>query len=210
MSDRLDRFRSLVRRATDGARSVASVGNPVERVRRVWSELRERRVRVPERVLAKAVLHASRISAASVRARAGRLEIMVELDTGRAVTAVLVPAGVSFAPRGAKEIALEAQPASAANEAVVREIAGIVGSVVARTLWSPFLPGLSKRPDDAGLVDRDGAVLRIDLRSCPAIRAAQSAAPANAMLLDLIGIDKLDFDEQGISIQLGLAGVLPR
>lgn len=199
----MDRFRSRVR---DAAKSAAgAIGNvgPLAQVRAAIREIRDRRARIPERQLARAVLRAGTVAAASVRTRAGRVEITAELESGRAVGFALIPERAQFAPRGAKEIFFAVDPPEAASDAKVRDVAGAIAAQVARAIWSPVMPP-SSGVDEPALVDRDGDELRIDLRTCPAVRAAMQQGAAAAMVMDVITIERFDADEQGLSVKLGL------
>lgn len=207
MGDRIDRLRSMVRRAASSATDALAQATPLGSVRAAVRELRERRVRIPERQLARAVLRAGTVGAASVRTRAGRIEITVELETGRAIRAALVPRGATFAPRGAKEIVFDVEPPEAADDAKLREIAGMIASQVARALWGPFLAAAGGEVDEGALVDREAGHLRVDLRTCPSVRAALQKSPAIAVVMDALQVERLDVDEQGLAIRVGLPRV---
>lgn len=203
MGERFDRFRSIVKGAADSATDAAKNVRGLAGVREALRELRDRRARIPERQLARAVLRAGTVSAASVRTRGGRIEITAELESGRAVRVALIPDRAQFAPHGAKEIFFRVEPPEAAADAKVRDIAGLFASQIARALWSPVL-GAAEGIDDGGLVDREAdGQLRIDLRTCPVVRAAQSKQAA-ALVMDVITIERFDVDEQGLSIKLAL------
>jgi hypothetical protein len=209
MGDRIDRFRSLIRTAATSAADKVAQATPIGKVRDAIRELRERRARIPERQLARAVLRAGTVAAASVRTRNGRIEVTAELESGRAVHCALRPGRVQFAPRGAKEIFFSVEPPEAADDPKVREIAGLFAAQVARALWAPFLGPPTAAIDDGALVDRDGALLRIDLRTCPSMRAAQSIGPAGAMMMDMLAIERFAVDDEGLSIWLALPKISP-
>ncbi len=204
MGERIDRFRSLLRGAADRATDALGEVRPIAAVRTVMREIRDRRARIPERQLARAVLRAGTISAASVRTRDGRIEITAELESGRAIRAALIPLGASFAARGAKEIMFAVDPPEAAGDPKLREIAGMIGAQIARALWGPFLPATQGAIDGPALVDREGDHLRIDLRTCPAVRAATQSAPAATLVMDALRIERFEVDEQGLSIRIAL------
>jgi len=212
MGDRLDRLRSRVRsvasQAAKGATDALGQVGPLPQVRAALREIRDRRARIPERQLARAVLRAGTVAAASVRTRAGRIEITAELESGRVVAFALIPERAQFAPRGAKEIFFAVDPPEAANDAKVRDVAGAIASQIARAVWSPVLPPNSG-VDEPALVDRDGDQLRIDLRTCPAVRAAAGQGAAAAMVMDVITIERFDADEQGLSVKLALPKLTP-
>ena len=197
MGRRIDRLRGLLGRAADQA-----VGDPVRNLRAAVREIRERRARISERDIARAVLRAGTVAAASVRTRDGRIEISAELESGRVVTAALVPASVTFAPRGAKEIVFAVEPAEAAGEPKLRDIVGQIAARVARVLWAPLLAAEGPEGDPPALVDREDGRLRVDLRTCPAVRAVRSET--RLAMLDVLGVESLLVDEQGLSLRIGL------
>lgn len=204
MGDRMDRFRSRVRDAAASAAGALGQVGPLAAVRSALREIRDRRARIPERQLARAVLRGGTVAAASVRTRDGRIEITAELESGRVIAAALVPESARFAPRGAKEIIFAVDPPEAAGDAKLRDIAGMIASLVARALWGPFLAPAEGGVDAGALVDREGDKLRVDLRTCPAVRAASQSAPAAALVMDALTIEKFEVDDQGLSIRLGL------
>jgi hypothetical protein len=201
MGERFDRLRSLLRTAAAGTRDALGKVGPVPGIRAALRELRDRRQRIPERAIARAVLRAGGVTAASVRTRGGRIEITAELESGRAIRAALVPEEARFAPRGAKEVVFAVDPGDAAADPKVREIAGLVAAQIARALWAPLLPPPSG-VDDGGLVDRDAHRLRIDLRTVPVVRSAQSST--TAMFMDAISIEGFAVDEEGLSFRIAL------
>jgi hypothetical protein len=204
MGDRLDRFRSRVRDAAVGVGGVLGRVGPVAAVRDVVRELRDRRARIPERQLARAVLRAGTVSAASVRTRGGRIEITAELESGRAIRAALIPESASFAPRGAKEVVFAVDPPEAADDPKLRDLTGMIASQIARAIWGPFLQPAEDGVDAGALVDREDGKLRVDLRTCPAVRQAAQGASAAGLILDALTIESFEADEQGLSLKLGL------
>ncbi len=203
MGPRIDRFRM-------GIKNALGQTPPISAFRNVLRELRERRVRIPERQLARAVLRAGTIATASVRTRPGRIEIDAELESGRAVHAALLPLGAHFAPRGAKEIVFAVEPAEAANDSKVRDCVGMIAAQVARAIWGPFLPTSEGAVDSAALVDRERDHLRVDLRTCPSVLAATKGMPALSLVMDALRIERMDVDERGLSVRIALPELAPR
>ncbi len=204
MGDRYDRLRSIVKSAADSAAGAIAEATQAAKLKKTFEELRDRRTRVPARLVARAVLRAGTTSAASVRLVPGRIEISAELASGRSVAAALVPDQVSFAPRGAKEIWFAVDPPDAAAEPAIREMAAMIASSIARAAWNPLLPPMQGEVDGPALVDREEHRLRIDLRTAPAIRSVQSTGKATGLLLDLIEIDRIDVDPSGIAVRIAL------
>lgn len=210
MGPRIDRFRMLVKTAAHRAGHTIGQAQPISALRSVLQELRDRRVRIPERQLARAVLRAGTVATASVRTRPGRIEIEAELESGRAVHVALLPLGAHFAPRGAKEIVFAVEPAEAANDSKVRDFVGMIAAQIARVIWGPFLPVSEGAVDDAALVDREKDHLRVDLRTCPSVLAATKGMPALALVMDALRIERMDVDEQGLSVRIALPELTAR
>ena len=205
MGDRLDRLRSLVRSAAEGAAGALGQAAAVSRIREAVREVRERRVRIPERQLARAVLRAGTVAEASVRTRDGHIEIVAELESGRTLRFSLTPQQARFAPRGAKEIVFDVEPPEATLDGKVRDVTGLIASQVARALWGPMLsPSDEGEVDAPGLVDREGGTLRVDLRTCPRVRAAQSGGAPFALAMELLSIEGFEVDAQGLALRLAL------
>jgi hypothetical protein len=204
MGNRLDRFRSVVRNLAQRAKGAFDHVTSVTAVREAVREIRERRARIPERVLARAVLHAGTVSAASVRTRAGRIEITAELASGKVIRATLIPSGARFAPRGAKELFFDVDPPEAIGEPELRAMAGRIAAAVARALWGPLLPRSNGERDGGALADREEGRLRIDLRTCPAVRAVLTKGGPVLFLLDALSIERFEVDERGLSFQIAL------
>jgi hypothetical protein len=194
----------LVKNAAHRAGDAIGQTQPISAFRNVLRELRDRRVRIPERQLARAVLRAGTVATASVRTRPGRIEIEAELESGRAVHIALLPLGAHFAPRGAKEIVFAVDPADAVNDTKVRDIVGMIAAQVARAIWGPFLPVAEGAVDNAALVDREKDHLRVDLRTCPAVLGAIKGMPALSLVMDALRIERMDVDEHGLSVRIAL------
>jgi hypothetical protein len=54
----------------------------------------------------------------------------------------------------------------------VRDLIAAIGALIAHALWAPFLGRLLNPSYDA-IAEREGAEVRVDLRSVPAVRMAQ-------------------------------------
>lgn len=211
MGERLDRLRSAVARAAASVKERAQE-SPLAKVRKAVKETLERKAKIPLVHLRRVVMGVPGVSAGSVsvleQGGGHTLQIDLELDDGRRAGAELSVAAVSFAPRGPKEIAFRVAPPEAAAEPVIREVVGALGAVIARTLWSASLPPPSQ-PHETGLIDREGDLLRIDLRTLGAVRSAIQRGPAVAMLLDVIAPEAIDVAEDGLVVRVGLPPLGP-
>lgn len=201
MTSRFDVFKSLVRSAAKaGAERVRSL-DAVAGARRAIDELRNRRVSLGEGMLGSAVAHAPGMRAATVSLREGRVVVDAGYEDGRTLAIAVVPEAARFAPRGAKEVIFRVEPPEVVEDARAREIVGCLAGAIARGLWGPMLG--EPREEEAALVDREGARLRADLRSVPAVRAALEGSPL-AMALDVLTIRGFEVEDRALRISLGL------
>lgn len=193
----------MLRVVAERAGDRVAEAKPVQAVRAAMKEIRDRRARVPEAFLRRAALRARNVEAATVNAREGGVDLLIELD-GSAVRATLVPESARFAARGAKEIAFRVEPADAAHSPAVREVAGLFASLVARALWGPVLGAPPGGIDEPAIVDREGDRLVVDLRNCPAVRAAKQRSAAAELMMDAVSVDRFEADVQGLSLRFAM------
>ena len=201
MGDRFDAFRSLVRRAGSRAADRVREQPTIAAFRRGAVELGQRRALIDERALNRAALGLDDVSSASVRAMSGALLLELELTTGRRIQATLTPQLPRFAARGAKELVFLASPEEVAGEPLVRAYVGALGTLIAKALWGPAAPALAAKDASTGLTDREGATLRIDLRTVGFVRAVQATA-AGATLLEALAVERLDVDDGCLSVRI--------
>ena len=201
MASRFDVLKSLVRTATRATGARISRLGPVENAREALAELRNRRASIGEGALGSAVAQADGVEATTVRIADGRILVDVTWDDGEHTAVSVLPEKTRFAPRGAKEVIFVVEPVDAVESRRVREIVGCVGAAIARLLWGPLL---GPRPQgEQALVEREGARLRTDLRSVPAVRAMLEGS-ALAMAVDVIGVEGFTLEDHSLRIRIGL------
>jgi hypothetical protein len=191
VSDRSDWLRSLVKKAADEVGARVREQPAVTALRGLARDLKARSAGIPERALARIALRLPGVTSSSLTVADGGLRFEAELESGRWCRARLVPEPPRFAGRGAKELVFRVEPAEAAGEAAVRELVGAVSALVARTLWSAALKPTTGDEPEGAFVEREGAVLHVDLRTVPSVRAALSSA-AGAALVEAVRVERLE------------------
>lgn len=206
MSDRSDRFRSLIRDAARTVRTRAESFAPIAGMRQMLGELRHGRVLLPAEALRTQLLRVPELETLWLEVRPSGVLIDASFTRGEPLRFTLVPVAARFAPRGAKELILRVEPVELAGGARVADLAAALSVAVARALWAPVLP-----PDDGAspdaIVERDpGAELRIDLRTIPMVRKLKG--PAHA-LLDALALASFSAEDGALSLGLQLPGMPP-
>jgi len=199
---RFDVLKSLVRSAARaGGDRIAKVGR-VGDVRKALTDLRARRIAITEVMLTRAINHGVRgVEAATVSLREGRARIDLDFGGSEQLAFALIPDEARFAPRGAKEVIFSVEPAELVGDARVREVAGAVAAGIARALWGPMM-GPPVDGEEA-FIDREGARLRADLRSVPAVRALLEGSPL-AMALEVLAIEGFVIEDRALRIVIAL------
>lgn len=205
MSDRADRLKSMLRGAASAARRGIRELSPVAKVRQAIRDIGERRAIVPGPALNAALAAAPGIASVMARAQDGVVRIDATFDDGRTLTVALRPAGVSFAPHGPKELSFGVDPPELAADTRVQALVLATATAIATTLWAPALRGAE---DDAGYAatEREGSVLRVDLRTIPIVRAALRNRAAS-LLLDAIELSRVLPADGAIQLELRLPGM---
>lgn len=202
---RLDLLRSLVRSAAKaGADRLGKLG-PIAGAKTALGELKRRRASLSEAALSSALAHAPGVRASSVSAHGEQLGVDLSFEDGASLAFAVVPEQVRFAPRGAKEVLFRVEPPQLVGDARVRDAVGCLAAAIARALWGPVLP--PREADEQALVERDGARLRADLRTVPAVRAALEGSPL-AMALEVLTIESFAIEDRALRVKIGLP--LPR
>lgn len=207
MASRFDVLKSLVRSAARaGAERVKDL-DAVRGARAALAELRQRRIPITEPMMSSAIAQCHGIAATSVSLTNGRIVVDASFDDGRSLAMTVLPQEVRFAPRGAKEILFTVEPPEVVGDSRARDIVGCVAAAIARGVWGPML---GPRTDgEAALVEREGARLRCDLRSVPAVRASLEGSPL-AMALDVLTISGFEIEDRLLRVSIGLpTGVMP-
>jgi len=206
VSERSDRFRSLIRDAARTVRSRAASFAPIANARQMLGELRHGRVMLPADALRTQLLRVPDLDSLWLDVRPSGILIDASFTRGEPLRLTLVPVAARFAPHGAKELIVRVEPPELAGGARVADLAAAVSVAVARALWAPVLP-----PDDGSapdaIVERDpNAELRIDLRTIPMVRKLRGPGQA---LLDALALASFGAEDGAIALRLLLPGMVP-
>jgi len=203
MGERLDTVRSFLAQAAGLAGRRLGEIPALADLRKALADVQSGRSAVGEAELTAALAHAPGVASATVLARRGALHLDISFSDGGRWEGRVVPEGAHFAPRGAKEVHFRIEPPELANESRLPGVLGVLGGVLARTLWSMLIPRTVRR-GVAGHVDRQGlAGYRIDLRSVPEVRRlADSGVFGNA--LDVLDLKSVSCEDGELRLQLGL------
>lgn len=186
MGDRSDYFKSLVRGFAEGASK--RLGFPLANLQRLMRQALAQASSVSDAQISKALARVANVREASAVCREERIWVEATLDDGQRLQLSLVPAGARFAPRGAKELIFRVEPEELAGRAAVRDLVAAVAALVAHALWGPFFGRLLNPSYDA-IAEREGAEVRVDLRTVPAVRAAHQKGLAQ--LFDVLELSSL-------------------
>lgn len=203
MGDRSDFLRSLIRGLAEGAGR--RLGVPLAHLTRLLREAVAQASSVSDRQIAKALTRLPEVREASAVCRDERIWIDATFDDGENVKVSVMPLPPRFAPRGAKELSFHVEPESLAGRAHVRDLVGAIAALVAHSLWAPFFGRLLNPSFDA-IAERDGAQVRVDLRTVPAVRAAHQKGLAQ--LFDMLELSSLTVREGALRLQIKLPPLL--
>ncbi len=201
MASRFDVLKSLVRSAARaGAERVGGL-DAVRGVRRAMDELRARRVSLTEAHLSAAIAGAPGVASSGVSLAGGRVVVDASYADGGSLAIAILPQEVRFAPRGAKEVIFTVEPPEAVGDGRARDAVGCVAAAIARAVWGPVLGAPVE--GEAALVEREGARLRADLRSVPAVRASLEGSPL-AMALEVLTVGGFAIEDRTLRVAIGL------
>jgi hypothetical protein len=203
MGDRSDFLRSVVRGLAEGA--TRRLGVPLAQLGRLMREAIAQASSVSDRQIAKALTRLPGVREASAVCRDERIWIDATFDDGETVRVSVTPLAPRFAPRGAKELSFYVEPEQLAGRANVRDLVGAIAALVAHSLWAPFFGRLLNPSFDA-IAERDGAQVRVDLRSVPAVRAAYQKGLAQ--LFDMLELSALTVREGALRLHVKLPPLL--
>jgi hypothetical protein len=199
MGDRYDFVRSLVRGFAEGASR--RIGLPLASLQRMLKEALQNASSVSERQIAKALTRVPNVREASAVCRDERIWIEATFEEGEPVHVSVAPLGARFAPRGAKELIFDVQPEELAARAAVRDLVAAIAALIAHALWAPFFGRLLNPSFDA-IAERDGAEVRVDLRTVPAVRAAQQRGLGQ--LFDMLELSGLHVEDGVLRLSVKL------
>jgi hypothetical protein len=198
----LDVLKSLLRSGARSAQSSLRSLPLAVAVQRAVSDLGFNRVTIGDAGLTRAVTRVAEIAAVTVSSGQGRLRIDATFDDGSRLAFALLPAGMAFAPGGAKELSFTVEPSAASRDPRSREVVAAVAGEIARTLWRPAL-SRAPRSDQGASVSCHDDTLVVDLRSVPEVRwALRQRLPA--LLIEAIKPRALEIDNARIVLTLAL------
>jgi hypothetical protein len=203
MGDKSDFLRSVIRGLAEGAGR--RLGIPFANLTRMLREAIAQASSVSDRQIAKALTRVPDVREASAVCRDERIWIDATFDNGENIKVSVMPLAPRFAPRGAKELSFHLEPEQMAARANVRDLVGAIAALVAHSLWAPFFGRLLNPSFDA-IAERDGAQVRVDLRSVPAVRAAQQKGLAQ--LFDMLELSSLTVNEGALRLHVKLPPLL--
>jgi hypothetical protein len=195
---RRDVFKSLLRSVAQSASHQFGRIRVVESARERLASLAFRRVLLSDGRLTKAVAQVPDVTAATVSSNSGQLRVDAVFHDGDSLLVSFTPVGSAFAPRGAKELSMRAEPESAANDPRCGDVFAAIASEVAIALWGPFLLN-HKSGARRALSQRHGNVFVVDLRSIGAVRSAL-AQPLTASAIEAVGVRTLEVTPGGLRV----------
>jgi hypothetical protein len=201
---RLDVVKSLLRssaRSTLGGLRSLPLGAAIERLA---GQAALGRLRVPDARLTSAVARLPGVLEATVSSTQGCIRVDLAFDDGEHLAVGLLPAGIQFAPGGAKELSFALQPPNIASSRV-GEVAAAIAAELARTVLRPLL-SRAPRAEWTPHAMRDGERVVFDLRSVPEVRWVLSRSWGRAAL-DVLRIRAIDAGDGGVTLSLGLEGL---
>ncbi|MEM7609981.1 MAG: hypothetical protein AAF411_31935 [Myxococcota bacterium] len=203
MSKLSDLARSFLRSGLDQARERSRVP---DRLRRLVREATSQGTQISEADLGAALSQTDGVSALSVTARRGELQLHGSFETREPLGGRIAVDAIRFAPRGAKELVFKWQPEENARHPMVRPLVGTLAGVVAHHLWSVVL-GPAGGDMSGAIVDRDGpSLFRVDLRSVPAVREAiRKGAPG--LIIDALALGDLTMEDGSLRLRFRLPGL---
>ena len=199
MNDTLDRFRSLVRSAARQLQTGLS-RTTVGVMRARLLDLSKGRLTIADSVLTAELARIEHVQSVTTACGDGTIHVDATFDDGSSVTVGFRPSLVSFAPRGAKEISFDIEPLELVNDRRTADLAGMIASLIAKTIWSPMLTGAELTMP---IVDREPGGVRIDLRSIPAVRA-QLGQQVLGPLFEVLALGSIDVTRGALALTLKL------
>jgi hypothetical protein len=199
MGDRSDFMRSVFRGLAEGASK--RLGFPLSNLQRLMKKALADASSVSDSQISKALARVPDVREASAVCRDERIWIEATLTDGQRIQLSVIPLGARFAPRGAKEVLFHLEPQELAGRAAVRDLIAAIGALIAHALWAPFLGRLLNPSYDA-IAEREGAEVRVDLRSVPAVRAAQQKGLGQ--LFDFLELSNLHVTDGALRLTVKL------
>ena len=202
---RLDVVKSLLRSAARAPGTQLTRWRAPGRLRERLLRFVGRRLWLSDGKLTAAVARVPEVSAVTVSSASGKLRVDASFHDGTSLLVALTPLASAFAPRGAKDLSLRAEPESAALNPRCADIAAAIATEIAHALWGPFLRA-ARDVTPRALAQRHGDVLVVDLRSVPAVRAALRQ-PLFAAAIEALSLRTIEVNPGGLRLGPSLAGI---
>ena len=206
---RIDVMKSLLRSAVRSASEQLRRLDLPEPIRRTIADTLARSLTLRDARLTAVVGRLPALCAATVCVKPGTVQIDASLNDGSELQACLIPLGIAFAPRGAKDISFRVQPPEAAGERAVCDAVGAIAAELARAVWGPFLTLNRGEAEGGAFVEREGDILRADLRTVPAVRAAMARAPL-ALMMEALTVNAMVAEPGQLRLTLALPEMMRR
>lgn len=165
-----------------------------------------RRVTVRERQFTEAAGKVKGVAEVTVAISEGRLQVDAGLEDKQVLQFSLLPLNAAFAPHGAKEISFAVQPETGAGDLRAVELVGAIAAEIAYAVWGPFLRLAGGSREHSAFVERDGDILRVDLRTVPEVRAALRQT-GTAIPVEMIEIREMTAEPGALNVALGIPGL---
>jgi hypothetical protein len=205
-----DLLRSLVARAAGVAGGGLGKLGAVGRVKEALAQIRTRHTRIEDSAIGAAVARTSGVVQSMVQCDRGAIRIDASFADGESFVASVVPRGVYFAPRGAKEVSFRIEPPEAGRHRHAADVVAAVAGAIARGLYGPLLGKDGAVPEAAGFVDREGDDgFRADLRTVPAVRKLAGKGPLS-IVVDVLEVSAITVEPGAVRVEIKLPDVLGR
>jgi hypothetical protein len=202
-----DLLRSLVARAAGAADGRLAKGGPLARLREAIGQLRQRHTKIDDAAIGAAVARTAGVTQSMVQCDAGGIRVDASFADGGSFVATVIPQGVYFAARGAKEVSFRIEPPEAARGRFAADVVAAIAGAIARGLYGPML-GRDATPEPAGFVDREGTdAFRADLRTVPAVRKLASKGPMG-LVVDVLEVSKITTEAGAVVVEIKLPDLL--
>lgn len=199
--NQLDVFKSLVRSSARAAQASLRKFNLPPAVQRMLAESGFGRIVISDARLTAAVTRVQDVAAATVSAGQQLLRVDLGFEDGKQLAMSLRPAGLVFAPGGAKELAFRVEPSNAALDLRTQEVVAAIAGEIARALWRPALMRAPHSEPGATSVHRHDDTLVVDLRTVPEVRwALRQRLPG--LMIEAIKPRALVIDAGRITVKL--------
>ncbi len=201
-------MRSLIYRAALKARETLNDLPQTKELREALANLQstgfaQPSVRVTESQLSQSIVRLPRVRDATVVCGERGIAIELTRASGIPFECTVSIVGVSFAPRGPKEISFELAPSGATRDSIAPDLVIAIADRIARATWGPLF-FRSQETEPTGVVDRTQSGLTIDLRTLGCVRALPRGI---APIMDAFTLKRCVLESGAIKLEVGPAGL---